>query len=57
MAELTDGTLPIIEIPETYHHMMFDEPLATTMAIKATLLAWQRQDHNDRYFAALERNR
>ena len=57
MGRLTDGILPIIEIPETYHHMMFDEPLATAMAIKATLLAWQRQDHDDRYVAALERNR
>jgi hypothetical protein len=37
--------------------MMFDEPLATTMAIKATLLAWRRQDHDDHYAAALRRNR
>ena len=40
-----------------YHHMMFDEPLATAMAIKATLLAWRRQDHDARYVAALERHR
>jgi pimeloyl-ACP methyl ester carboxylesterase len=57
MGQLTDGILPIIEIPETYHHMMFDEPLATTMAIKATLLAWRRQDDDGRYVAALERHR
>ena len=57
MEEMTGGYLPIIEIPETYHHMMFDEPLATTMAIKATLLAWLRDDHDDRYAAALERYR
>jgi len=57
MSQLTDGILPIIEIPETYHHMMFDEPLATTMAIKATLLAWRRQDEDDRYVSALKHNR
>ena len=36
---ITDGILPIVTIPETFHHMMFDEPLATAMAIKAFVLA------------------
>jgi pimeloyl-ACP methyl ester carboxylesterase len=57
MAQITAGVLPIVEIPETYHHMMFDEPLAMTMAIKATFLAWLRNDHNDAYVTALKRYR
>jgi len=44
MARITDGVLPILTIPETYHHMMFDEPLATAMAIEALVLAWTRED-------------
>ncbi len=35
MASITAGVLPIVTIPETFHHMMFDEPLATAMTIKA----------------------
>ena len=57
MADLTDGVLPIITIPETYHHMMFDEPLATTMAIKAMVLAWIRDDHREQLERALARHR
>ncbi len=48
MARNTEGLLPIITIPETYHHMMFDEPLATAMAIKAMVLAWIQDDHRAR---------
>ena len=44
MARITDGVLPTITIPETFHHMMFDEPLATAMAIEAFVLAWIRED-------------
>lgn len=56
MADITDGILPIITIPETYHHMMFDEPLATAMAIKAMLLAWIRDDRRDQLANALARH-
>ncbi len=44
MAEITGGALPIFRIPGTYHHLMFDEPLAVAMAIKALCLDWIRQD-------------
>lgn len=57
MARITDGILPIITIPETYHHMMFDEPLATAMAIEAYVLAWIRDDRDDQFRGALERHR
>ncbi len=53
MARITDGLLPIITIPETYHHMMFDEPLATAMAIKAMVLAWIRDDRRAQQGRAL----
>jgi pimeloyl-ACP methyl ester carboxylesterase len=44
MSRLTNNILPIIEIPGTYHHFMFDEPIATVTAIKGLLLAWIRED-------------
>jgi pimeloyl-ACP methyl ester carboxylesterase len=44
MADMTAGKLPIITIPGTYHHLMFDEPLAVAMATKAILLDWIRED-------------
>jgi pimeloyl-ACP methyl ester carboxylesterase len=57
MSKITDGILPIITIPETFHHMMFDEPLATAMAIKAFVLAWIRDDRREQLEAALARQR
>ena len=55
MTSLTAGILPIVTIPETFHHMMFDEPLATAMTIKAFVLAWIRDDHRDELSEALAR--
>jgi pimeloyl-ACP methyl ester carboxylesterase len=55
MAHLTGGVLPIMTIPGTYHHMMFDEPLAMAAAIAATALAWYAEDNRDAYAAALRR--
>ncbi len=57
MAQITDGILPIVTIPETFHHMMFDEPLATAMTIKAFVLAWIREDRSEQLETALARNR
>ena len=57
MARLTDGVLPTITIPETYHHMMFDEPLATAMAIEAFVLGWIREDRRADLERALARAR
>ncbi len=43
MSEVSGGSLPIFFIPGTYHHFMFDEPMATVTAIKGILLSWQQQ--------------
>lgn len=33
---------PLIEIPEAYHHIMIDQPLALVSAIRALLAAWAK---------------
>ena len=48
MGELSDGTLPIIELPDTYHHMIFDDPLAMSAAIQGLVLAWLQEDQLNR---------
>ena len=45
MARISDGLLPMFVIPATYHHFMFDEPMATVAAIKGILLSWRREDN------------
>lgn len=42
--EISGGILPIFAIPETWHHFMFDEPMATVAAIKGIALSWRQQD-------------
>ena len=44
MASISAGRLPILVIPGTHHHLMFDEPLAVAMATKALALDWLRED-------------
>lgn len=39
-AGLKGRDVPLFRIPGAYHHLMFDEPLAVTAAITATLLNW-----------------
>ncbi|MFB3106439.1 MAG: hypothetical protein ACE1ZA_16170, partial [Pseudomonadales bacterium] len=41
---ITNGKLPVLKIPGTHHHLMFDEPIAVAMAIKALCLDWLRED-------------
>jgi len=53
MHELSRGVLPIIPIPNTHHHMMFEDPISLTMAFKGLLLAWRQADHADVYAAAM----
>ena len=43
MVEQSGGTLPSITVPGTYHHLMFDDPISVTMALKGLILQWQRQ--------------
>lgn len=47
MKEISGGYLPIFVIPGTWHHFMFDEPIATVTAIKAILLEWIREDNEE----------
>ena len=44
MREITANALPVITVPGTYHHLMFDEPLAVAMSLKWLALEWLRQD-------------
>nr|ATW63157.1 esterase [uncultured bacterium] len=45
MAQISGGYLPIITIPGTYHHLMFDQPMAVAMSMKMLFLEWIRQDN------------
>ncbi len=54
MAAVTGGLLPAVTIPDTYHHMMFDNPPALAMAVKLLLLEWHRQDHADALAQAID---
>ncbi len=45
MLDITGGWLPSVTVPGTYHHLMFDAPVAVSTTIKALLLEWLRQDH------------
>ncbi len=53
MSRISAGALPVIEIPGTYHHLMFDEPIAVAMTLKAILLCWIREDRQTEMKAAL----
>jgi hypothetical protein len=53
MLAITDGLLPVITVPGTYHHLMFDQPVAVAMAMKILLLEWHRQNNHAAYQAAL----
>ena len=44
MLRASGGTLPVITVPGTYHHLMFDQPIAVASSIKLLLLEWQRQN-------------
>ena len=41
--QICGGKMPMFEIPGTFHHLMFDDPVAVSMAIKSTLLAWHHR--------------
>jgi pimeloyl-ACP methyl ester carboxylesterase len=41
MEELTGRNAPVIEIPQAYHHIPLDQPLALIAAIRAILADWQ----------------
>ena len=41
--KITEGKVPLFSIPGTYHHLMFDEPIAVAMTIKSTVHAWEHR--------------
>jgi pimeloyl-ACP methyl ester carboxylesterase len=41
MYELLDRNAPVVEIPEAYHHLMLDQPLALVTALRAILADWE----------------
>jgi pimeloyl-ACP methyl ester carboxylesterase len=41
--QLVAGKKPFYSIPGTFHHLMFDEPLALAMSIKSLLLGWHNR--------------
>jgi pimeloyl-ACP methyl ester carboxylesterase len=55
MREITAGILPIFTVPESYHHFMLDEPLATVTAIKGILLTWIYSDQQDEMNEGLQK--
>lgn len=54
MRDITANALPIITVPGTYHHLMFDEPLTVAMSLKWLVLEWLRQDREDQRQSALK---
>ena len=55
LSQISGDLLPIFKIPGTYHHFMFDEPMATVAAIKGILLSWRREDHEAELSARFQR--
>jgi pimeloyl-ACP methyl ester carboxylesterase len=41
MYELLGRTAPVIEIPDAYHHLMLDQPLALVAGLRAILADWE----------------
>jgi pimeloyl-ACP methyl ester carboxylesterase len=53
MSDITGGLLPTIILPGTYHHLMFDDPMAVAMTMKMLFLEWHKQDNQQTYDAQL----
>jgi pimeloyl-ACP methyl ester carboxylesterase len=41
MYELLDRNAPVIEVPDAYHHLMLDQPLALVTGLRAILADWE----------------
>ena len=55
MRGITAGRLPVITIPRTHHHLMFEEPLALAMSIQGIVQAWVAEDGREEMADALAR--
>jgi len=42
MSSIMGPKAPVVEIPEAYHHVMLDQPLAFVATLRAILDAWAR---------------
>ncbi|PKP92970.1 MAG: alpha/beta hydrolase, partial [Alphaproteobacteria bacterium HGW-Alphaproteobacteria-14] len=42
--ELGGVDIPIIAVPEARHHLMLDQPLAFTAALRAVIEEWSKDD-------------
>lgn len=42
MSDLMGPAAPVVEIPDAYHHVMLDQPLALVSALRAILDVWSR---------------
>ncbi|RMD81496.1 MAG: alpha/beta hydrolase [Candidatus Dadabacteria bacterium] len=52
MYELLDRNAPIVEIPQAYHHLILDQPLAFIAAVRALLSDWEHSVPRPRRSAA-----
>lgn len=41
MVGLVPGAVPLVEIPEAHHHLMFEQPIAFVVALRALLAEWR----------------
>jgi pimeloyl-ACP methyl ester carboxylesterase len=41
MYKLLNRSAPLVEIPEAYHHLLLDQPLAFVAAVRALLADWE----------------
>ncbi|MFK7914757.1 MAG: alpha/beta fold hydrolase [Pseudomonadales bacterium] len=55
MERISDGLLPVFKVPGTHHHLMFDEPVAVAMAMKAIVLSWHQAANAPALRTALDR--
>ena len=55
MRRVTAGKLPVVEIPRTHHHLMFEEPVALAMTIQGIVQTWVAEDGREEMSDALAR--
>ena len=41
MYEVLQRNAPVIEIPESHHHLLLDQPIAFVVCLRALLADWQ----------------
>lgn len=46
MHKISGQSMPVISVPTTFHHLMFDEPLAVSSTLKGIILTWLQADRS-----------